>query len=119
MTLALAVSLGGCASEGPAPTDELARARAVVQQADKASAQRYAAADLQRAHEELQSAERLNGQKKFDEARRAALAASADANLAIARGSAGEAQQAAQEIAKSNDTLRQEANRPAAAPPTN
>ncbi|WP_318656773.1 DUF4398 domain-containing protein, partial [Rhizobium phaseoli] len=74
-----------------------------MQQADKASAQRYAAADLQRAHEELQSAERLNGQKKFDEARRAALAASADANLAIARGSAGEAQQAAQEIAKSND----------------
>jgi hypothetical protein len=84
----------------------------MVQQADKANAQRYAGADMQRAHEELQTAERLNGEHKYDAARRSAKAAAADANLALAQSAAAEAQASAQELAKSNETLRQEANRP-------
>lgn len=103
----------GCATEGPAPVEEVTRARAVIEQADKAGAQRYAAADLQRAHDELDSAERANSQQKFDEARWFAESAEVDANLATARNSAGQAQQAAQEVVRANDTLRQESGRPA------
>lgn len=106
----------GCATEGPPPVEEVTRARAVIEQADKAGAQRYAAADLQRAHDELASAERANAQQKYDEARWFAQSAEVDADLATARNSAGEAEQAAHEVVRANDTLRQESNRPATAP---
>jgi hypothetical protein len=46
-----AACVGGCATQGPQPTEEMTRARALIEQADKAGAQRYAAADRQRAHE--------------------------------------------------------------------
>jgi predicted small lipoprotein YifL len=111
VVLAALLSLVGCASEGPPPTEELAKAQAMVQQADKADAQRHAGADMQRAHEELQAAEQLNGEHKYDAARRSARAASADANLALAQSGAAEAQASAQELEKSNQTLRQEATR--------
>jgi hypothetical protein len=77
--------LGGCATQGPPPTDEIARAKALIEQADKAGAQRYAAAELQRAHDEFSNAERANGEKKFDDARRYAESAGADADVATAR----------------------------------
>jgi hypothetical protein len=50
----------GCATQGPQPTEELTRARTLIEQAEKAQkaeAQRYAAPDLQRARDELSSAE--------------------------------------------------------------
>jgi flagellar motor protein MotB len=53
--LALAAT-AGCATEGPPPQAELTRAQTLVDQADKGPAQHYAAADLQRAHEELSAA---------------------------------------------------------------
>ena len=102
---------GGCATQGPLPTEELTRARTLIDQADKAGAQRYAAADLQRAHDELASAELANGAGKADSARRYAESAAADADLAAARAAAGEAQHAAQEVGQGNETLRQEAER--------
>ncbi len=105
------VAASGCASQGPKPTDELTKAHTVIEQADKGNAQRYAAADLQRAHDELSDADRLSGQKKYDEARYMAQRAEADADVAVARGNSAEAQKAAQEIAQSNNTLRQEAER--------
>ena len=102
----------GCAAEGPKPIDELTKAHTVVEQADKAgTAQRYAAADLQRAHDELSDADRLSGQKKYDEARSFAQRAEADADLAVARGSSAEQQKAAQDVMKANDALRQEIGR--------
>ena len=101
----------GCATQGPQPTEEMTRARTLVQQADKADAQRYAAADLQRAHDELSNADKATREKKYAEARRYAEAAEADADVAQARGSAGEAQRAAHEIQESNQTLRQETER--------
>jgi hypothetical protein len=106
----------GCATEGPPPVEEVTRARAVIEQADKAGAQRYAATDLQRAHDELGNAERANAERKYDEARRFAESAEVDADLATARNSSGAAQQAAIEVVKANDTLRQESSRPSTAP---
>jgi len=102
----------GCATEGPKPTDELTKAHTVVEQADKGgTAQRYAAADLQRAHDELADADRLNGQGKNDEARAFAQRAEVDADVAVARGNALEQQKAASDVAQANSTLQQEIQR--------
>lgn len=102
----------GCATEGPKPTDELTKAHTVVEQADKAgTAQRYAAADLQRAHDELSDADRLSGQGKYRESRAYAQRAEVDADVAVARGNSAEQQRAAEDVAKANDTLRQETER--------
>jgi hypothetical protein len=113
----------GCAAEGPRPMEEMTRAHTLIEQTDKdGNAQRYAAADLQRAHDEFADATRADGAGKFAEARNFAEAASVDANLAAARGAAGEAKRAADEVAQGNVTLRSESNRAAdnavnAAPP--
>ena len=102
---------GGCATQGNPPSEELTRARTVIEQADRAGAQRYASADLQRAHDQLSNAEKANGEKKYDDARRYAESAEADADVASARASAGEAERAAHEIMQGNETLRQESER--------
>jgi hypothetical protein len=108
----LCVVAVGCASEGPKPSDELTKAHTVVEQADKGgNAQRYAAADLQRAHDELSDADRYDAQKKYDEARYFAQRAEVDADVAVARGNSGEAQKAAADVAQSNNTLQQETQR--------
>src|ERR1700761_2024871 len=101
---------GGCATQGPQPTEEMTRARTLIEQADRSGAQRYAAADLQRAHDELGNADKANAEKKFDDARRYAESAAADADVATARASAGEAERAAHEVKQGNETLRQEVN---------
>jgi Domain of unknown function (DUF4398) len=99
----------GCASEGPKPTDELTKAHTVIAQADKGgTAQRYAAADLQRAHDELSDADRYDAEKKYDEARAFAQRAEVDADVAVARGNSGEAQKAAQDVGQANNALQQE-----------
>ncbi len=113
----LGFALVACATEGAPPSEELTRARAVVEQADKGGAQRYAAADLQRAHDELSNAEKANAERKFDEARRYAESAEADADVATARAADADAQRAAHEVAQGNETLRQESGRGTVAAP--
>lgn len=106
------LSAAGCASEGVKPTAELTKAHTVVEQADKGgNAQRYAAADLQRAHDELSDADRLDGQGKYDEARHFAQRAEVDADLAVARGNSAEAQKAAADVTQGNNALQQETQR--------
>ena len=106
------LSAAGCASEGPKPSDELTKAHTVVEQADKGgNAQRYAAADLQRAHDELSDADRLDGQRKYDEARYFAQRAEVDADVAVARGNSAEAQKAAADVSQGNNALQQETRR--------
>jgi hypothetical protein len=108
----------GCAADGPPPKEELTRAHTLVDQADKGPAQQYAAADLQRAHEELVAADAAAGARHNDVARRYAESAAVDADLAAARGQAGEAQQAAREVVSGNQQLRTETDRTADAPST-
>ena len=107
----LCVLVSGCATEQSKPTEELTKARSVIQQADKGDAQRYAAADLQRAHDELSSAERAADNRKYDDARRFAEDAEVDADVATARGNSGAAEHAVQEIRQSMETLKQESER--------
>jgi hypothetical protein len=108
----LCLASAGCATEGPKPNDELTKAHTVVEQADKGgNAQRYAPADVQRAHDELADADRLSGQGKYDEARAVAQRAEVDADVAVARGNAMEQQKAAADVAQANNTLQQETQR--------
>src|SRR5947207_15833565 len=109
--LSLSGFAGGCATQGSQPTEEMTRARTLIEQADRSGAQRYAAADLQKAHDELSNADKANADKKYDDARRYAESAAADADVATARAAAGDAQRAAHEVAQSNETLRQESAR--------
>lgn len=95
----LSSALAACAA-GPPPSEELARARALVDQADKGQPGRYAAADLQRAHD----AANQNG--KYDLARRNAEAAAVDADVATARASEVQALAALAAVKRSNEALR-------------
>lgn len=99
--------LGGCASE-PKPTSQLVRASTLVSQAEKDEAQRYAAADLQRARDELSSAQTAEADGKYVNARDLADKAAVDADLASARASSGKAQQSAEQVRHSLDTLREQ-----------
>src|ERR1700744_4514336 len=104
-------SVAGCATEGDSvkPTAELTKAHTVVEQADKGgNAQRYAAADLQRAHDELSDADRFDGQGKYNEARYFAQRAEVDADVAVARGNSAEAQKAAADVTQANNALQTE-----------
>jgi predicted S18 family serine protease len=105
---AVGVVVGGCATQGPQPTEQLSKARTLIEQAEKAQAQRYAAPDLQRARDELNSAEQANNQGSYDAARAYAESAAVDADVAAARASAGEALRAAHEAQQSNSDLQQE-----------
>ncbi len=119
--IAAAGMIAGCATEGPPPVEEVTRAQTLIDQADKAGVQRFAAADLQRAHDELSDAQKDNSAGKYTEARREAESAEVDADLATARASEGAALQAAREVVQGNETLRQESARGAvsAAPAPN
>lgn len=102
-----AAVLGGCASQ-PKPTAQLVRADTLVGEAEKGEAQRFAAADLQRARDELSSAHTAESDGKYDSALHLADRAAADANLASARAASGKAQQSAEQVRHSIDTLKQQ-----------
>ncbi|MGH8269620.1 MAG: DUF4398 domain-containing protein [Steroidobacteraceae bacterium] len=102
-----AAGLGACASQ-PKPTAQLVRASTLVGEAEKNEAQRYAAADLQRARDELSSAQTAESDGKYDNARGLADRAAADANLASARAASGKAGQSADQVRHSIDTLKQQ-----------
>jgi hypothetical protein len=90
----------------------MTRAHTLIEATDKdGNAQRYAAADLQRAHDEFADATRADGAGQYTEARNFAESASVDANLAAARGAAGDAKRAATEVEQGNATLRSESKR--------
>jgi Domain of unknown function (DUF4398) len=113
--------LAACAEEGPKPTAQLASARTLVAQADKAQAQRYDAADFQRASDELNGAETASEQRKYNSARILAESAEVDADVATARSQAAAAQESAHAVEQGNASLHKESVRAAeaegAAPP--
>lgn len=109
--------LAGCAGEAERPTAEVARANTLIEQAEKAGAQRYAAAELQQARDKLQEVDVAVKNGKEEQALRLAQQASVDAELAAARATSGEAQRAAEEVERSTSTLQQEADRDAVTNP--
>ena len=83
----IAILLAGCATLPP-PTAELDAAQQALARAEAADAEQYAAADLLRARDALSRAQAAMARGRDAEAREAALAASADADLARVRSSA-------------------------------
>ncbi len=118
--IAAAVSLlcVGCAS-GPRPTEEITRARTLIEQAEKSGAQRYAAVELDSARNKLREADALAKQGENDTARARANEAAAAAELAVARTSSGEAQKSAEDVQKSTDALQRETTRETTTSPQN
>jgi Domain of unknown function (DUF4398) len=110
---AATVIAAGCATQGPQPTEQMTRARTLIEQAEKAQAQRYAAPDLQRARDELNSAELASNKGSYDAAQAYAESAAVDADVAAARASAAEALRAAHETTQGNRMLQQESERAA------
>jgi len=105
LTALMAIALVGCAST-PRPAEELARAKSLVQQADAANAQRFAADELTDARDKLQEAEKADTAKDYDVTRRRANEAAADAELASALARSRQVEQAANEQAQSIEALR-------------
>jgi hypothetical protein len=101
----------GCASQASRPDAEITRARTLIEQAEKAGAQRYAAVELDQARNKLRLAEAAAEDGKDDEGRARANEAAADAELAMARTNSGEAKKAAEEVQQGTETLRREADR--------
>ncbi len=108
-----AALLAACAHHLAPPDAQLAEARASIRQAESDGARTSAAADLVTAEEKLRRAEAANRAGNFETARSLAEEARVDASLADHRTRAAKAQLAADELARSNETLRQELDRSA------
>jgi flagellar motility protein MotE (MotC chaperone) len=107
VSLSAALVLVACASV-PRPVEELARAKSLVQQADAANAQRFAANELTQARDRLQAAEKADAQEENEIARKRANEASADAELASALARSRAVEQDANEQAQTIEALRDE-----------
>lgn len=107
----MALGLVACASPGKPPTAELASAQASITQAETAGAVQQAPVELLTAREKFGRAQAAVREEHFEQARRLANQAEVDAELAERKARAVKAQAAAQELARSNDLLRQEIER--------
>ena len=97
----------GCATEPSRQTTvDLTRAQTLIEQAEQGGAQQYAPENLQAARDRLHEAEQLSNSGKQRDAERAATEAGLDAQLAVARASAGKQARAAEELSASLNTLR-------------
>ena len=106
-TVAAMLAVAGCASTPP-PNQELTLARAAIDEAAEADAQKYAARELTSARQNLSRAEAAVQRNDNLVAARLAEQARADAQLAAARARAVNAEQAADALEQGIDTLRQE-----------
>ncbi|MEG3193202.1 DUF4398 domain-containing protein [Lysobacter sp. D1-1-M9] len=84
LALVLASALSACATLPP-PTAELSNAQQALVRAGGADADHYASREIANAREALARAQAAMADDREDDARRLALAASADADLAYAR----------------------------------
>ena len=106
----------GCATKQPTP--EITRAQTLIEQAEKAGAQQYAADQLNSARNNLRLATAAQKDGKEDQARERANEAAADAELAQSRAASGNAEKAASEVHRSTDTLERESQRSQTNPTT-
>jgi hypothetical protein len=100
-------TLGGCASMPP-PTGEVAAAEAAILTARSARADDYAPLELNAAEEKRAAARAALDDRKYEDARRLAAQAEADAALAHAKSRAAEARAAVERKTRENAELRRE-----------
>ncbi len=102
--------LAACASIPP-PTDHLAVARSLVQEAQGLGAAQSAPLEFQRARDKLAQADQAMRAKDYTGAAALADEAQVDAQLSLTTAQAVKARRAASEIEQSNRTLGQELER--------
>lgn len=102
--------LAGCATATP-PTDALATAGTAVNRALDAKAAQHAPLELRLATEKLDRAQSALNEENYEEARRLAEQARADARLAEANALTASARREAQEVEQTIDALEREADR--------
>ena len=108
--LAVAMSLGGCASAPPAK-DKIAVASSSVQRAEQAGAQQTASVEMASARDKLAQAEKAADNRDAKIAYRMAEQADIDARVAEASANAAKSHQAVTELDRSLQSLREEAMR--------
>lgn len=106
---AMALLVSACASKPPEDIPlQLERTQTTISQAEKAGANQSALPELQVAKDKFARAQQAMTAKEYDTAREIAKQAQVDAEFALVKTQAAEAQRAAKEAAESNRTLRQE-----------
>lgn len=101
----------GCATKDQGPVAQMATTRAAVTQAESVNARTYAPLELKAAQEKLAQAESAMRAENYDQARRLAERAEADAKLAEAKAQSQKSMAAVDQLNQSIDTLRQELDR--------
>jgi hypothetical protein len=107
LSFATAALLAGCASTPP-PTSEVAAAEAAILTARSARAHDFAPLELNAAEEKRAGARAAMDGRKYEDARRLAAQAEADATLAHAKSRAAEARATVDRKTRENAELRRE-----------
>lgn len=110
VTLLAVLVLPGCASTGDMPREQMAVARAAVDRASGPSAAE-APVEVSQAREKLERANAAVARKDYDDARRLAEKAEADANLAEAKSHSVRSDRALVAVREGIRQLREELSR--------
>jgi hypothetical protein len=108
--VAMAVAVAGCASV-PAPTEQMAVSKSAIANAASAGGAEYAPVEMRGAQEKMNRADHAMHQKEYEDARRLAVEAQADARLAEKKAESAKAQKAASVTKDDIRVLREEINR--------
>jgi Domain of unknown function (DUF4398) len=109
--LGAAVILSACATTPPPPSAEMTRAKAAIEQAQRAGAREYATEYLNASMEKLDLAEAASAKGNNASATRLVEESYADAHLAQISAQSAKSAKAAADVDKSIQTLQHEANR--------
>jgi Domain of unknown function (DUF4398) len=107
-----AVLLSACATTPPPPSAEMTRAKAAIEQAQRAGAREYATEYLNASITKMDMAEAANAKGENALATRLVAESYADAHLAQVTAQSAKSAQAAADVDQSIRTLQHEANRP-------
>jgi len=110
LVLCLSILVTACASSGEKPTQAQNAAESAIIQAEAANAREFEPVLLNRARNKAADAQELIASEEFDEAEKLLEQATVDAQLAAARAETAQAREAADEIDRSIEQLRQRLN---------
>jgi Domain of unknown function (DUF4398) len=110
--LGAAVLCSACATTPPPPTADMTRAKAAIEQAQRAGAREYATEYLNASMKEMDMAEAANAKGNGAQANRLVEESYADAHLAQVTAQSAKSAKAAADVDQSIRTLQHEANRP-------
>lgn len=103
--------LAACATQAPAPTQELQAAELAINRAEQVRVADYASTELSQARDKLAAANLAIQKEKMLDAKRLAEQAHVDAELAIAKTEAIQARSINADMKKSTENLKQEMQR--------